>query len=52
MVFTKGIVAAVVTAIAIFASAEAAAAMKALSRANCLLAVNESYAVNCNLSEW
>lgn len=42
MAFSKGIMGAVVTATALLASSEATAAMKALSRANCLLAVNES----------
>ncbi len=42
MAFSKDIMGAVVTATALLASAEATAAMKALSRANCLLAVNES----------
>ena len=38
----KGIATAVLTTAALLGSAEASAAMKAISRANCLLAVDES----------
>ncbi len=42
MTFARVIVAASLLGLGVFASAEASAAMKALSRANCVLAVNES----------